>query len=415
MNRFSRSPARSTGGLRLRLALAAAGAAALGFGLWLEPQLVWPNLLVAAFLLVGFSLSGYLFLVFHYLTGARWSNPLYCVAAAIASTLPLTAVVLGVVVLAGLNNYPWMHEDYSHRPTMWFKAAWLSRDFFAARTVVYLILWTLLGELLLRTARRSELTTAGVANGQGARRSAIFLVVFAATFWLASVDWIMSLEPEWYSTIFGVYHFAGVLSGGLALITLLAVLLRRRGPLARAVGPAQLHDLGKLLFGFSCFWMYIWFCQYMLIWYTNIPEETVYFAARTRGAWGPLFVLNFLLNWAVPFVALLPRAVKQSEKMLVNVTVAMLAGRWLDIYLAVMPVFSPQNPAVGWSALGAMILSGGVAALLFSRVLAAMLRYDAAATSAAPSRALPIHLTSRDEIPVAAGRISDESATAAHR
>jgi hypothetical protein len=413
MNRFSRSHAQTTGGFCLPMASIAAGGAALGIGLWLEPRLVWANLLLTTFLLVGFSLSGHLFLVLHYLTGARWSNPLRRVAAAIASTLPFTALALGIVVLAGLDNYPWMHEDYSHRSTMWFKAAWLSREFFAARTVAYLVLWTALGWFLLRSARRSETDTAAAANGKNAqstRRSALFLVVFAVTFWLASVDWIMSLEPEWYSTIFGVYHFAGVLLGGLALITLLTVRLRR-GPLAKAIGRPHLHDLGTLLFGFSSFWMYIWFCQYMLIWYTNIPEETVYFAARTRGAWGPLFVLNFLLNWAVPFVVLLPKAAKHSEKVLINIAIAVLCGRWLDMYLGVVPVFSPEGPSVGWSALGALALAGGVGAMLLSRSLQAALRFQPAAASIAFEGVTSRQFGLRDESRTPAGAYSDHWAS----
>src|SRR5262249_60234132 len=128
--------------------------------------------------------------------------------------------------------------------------------------------------------------------GQGRRNvrlSIIFLGVFAVTFWLASFDWIMSLEPNWASTIFGIYNFAGMFSGGLALMILLVLWLRTSGPLRDFVNEEHLHDLGKLLFAFCTFWMYIWFSQYMLIWYADIGEETAYYGARLPNPWRPLF------------------------------------------------------------------------------------------------------------------------------
>ena len=133
------------------------------------------------------------------------------------------------------------------------------------------------------------------------------------TFTLASVDWVMSLEPLWYSTIFGVYNFAGLFLSGLAAIILVALWLERTGPLQNVLNDEHLHDLGKLLFAFSIFWMYIWFSQYMLIWYTNIPEETSYFVRRVHGLWFALFLANVVLNWLVPFVVLLRRDAKRQR------------------------------------------------------------------------------------------------------
>jgi len=171
------------------------------------------------------------------------------------------------------------------------------------------------------------------------------------TFSLASFDWLMSREPHWYSTVFAAYQFAGVFLGGLAVLTVLLVALRRAGPLRGVVTDDHLHDVGKLTLAFATFWAYLWYCQHMLIWYGNLPEETAYYVARSRGAWEPLLVLDPLVNWLIPFLALLPRPAKRSEGVMLNVALLLLAGRWLDLYLQVLPPTLPDGPAFGpWEA-----------------------------------------------------------------
>jgi hypothetical protein len=142
--------------------------------------------------------------------------------------------------------------------------------------------------------------------------------------------------------------------------------LRRRGPLHKAFTDDHLHDLGKLLLGFSCFWMYIWFSQYMLIWYTNMPEETSYYLLRMQGPWGPLMVVNLVLNWIAPFLILLPRPCKRSESVMMKVAVVVLVGRWLDLYLMVFPATTGTGPVFGlWEVAGACFLIGAFGWLFF--------------------------------------------------
>ena len=154
-------------------------------------------------------------------------------------------------------------------------------------------------------------------------------MVFAASFSVASTDWLMSLDPHWSSTIFAVYVFAGLVQLGLAVTTLMVLILRQRGPFRAVVGESHLHDLGKLLFTFSTFWAYIWLSQYLLIWYGNLPEEVTHYMSRTSPAWIRLFLLNLVVNWVVPFLVLLPRATKRSPAVLAGVCLLILAGRWL--------------------------------------------------------------------------------------
>jgi len=171
----------------------------------------------------------------------------------------------------------------------------------------------------------------------------------------------MSLDPHWYSTIFAVYNFAGLLLSGVAAITLGTVLLSRREPLARAVNASHLHDLGKLLFAFSTFWAYIWVSQYLLIWYGNIPEEVTFYAKRTTGGWAPLFFLVPVISWLLPFSILLPRAAKRNPRVLQWTAVLILLGRWLDLYVLVAP---PVLPALRMGLLE-ILITAGYASLFF--------------------------------------------------
>jgi hypothetical protein len=176
----------------------------------------------------------------------------------------------------------------------------------------------------------------------------------------------MLLEPMWFSTAWGVYNFAGMVQAALAAIVVLCIVLRDRGPLRGSFTDDNLHDLGKLLLGFSCFWMYIWFSQYMLIWYTNMPEETSYFILRTRGPWGPIMVFNLVLNWVIPFFALLPRSCKRSSSVMMKIAGVVLIGRWVDLYIMVFPDTLGATPVFGlWEVAGMGLLIGAFGWLFF--------------------------------------------------
>ncbi len=369
--RFTPS-AGATRGLKIAAGL---GAAALFASMVLGPahqQRAWANLLLASFGLLGFALAGLFFVAVTYLSGATWSVVLRRVPEALARLVPVGGAALLAVLVLKPSLYPWAYPSPDLAEVMHgFKGVWLSRPFFLARSAVYLILWSVFALALVRNSRRQDEDHNFSHTTRNIRLSAGFTVVFAATFWLASFDWIMSLEPRWYSTIFGIYNFAGIFSSGLAVIVVLVAWLSARGPLRGFIQEAHLHDLGKLLFAFSCFWMYIWFSQYMLIWYANIAEETSYFVTRMQGAWKPLFILNMLLNWGIPFGVLLHRGAKRSAKVLTIVALIILAGRWLDLYLMILPPFSFRQAVFGLPEAGAILLLAGGLGLAVVRALQA--------------------------------------------
>jgi len=349
-----------------------------------QPSEGWSGILTAALFGITLALGGAIFVAIQAAaTGRRWL-PLRSVPMLLARTLAAPAVALVFCLVFGLQAlYPWARPgamEASH--LLHQKAAWLNAPLFLARALVVLVIWfALIGALRQRLAAFS--LDASLANGQRLGRTAVgFLIVYAVTNSVAAWDWGMSLEPEWFSTMYSVYVFAGTFLGGIAAVTLLAVMMDRAGLLTTRLQADVLHDLGKLLFAFATFWAYIWFCQYMLIWYSNLPEETIHYASRLSGGWSTLFYLNPILNWVVPFVILLSAGLKCHAPTLSQVAAVVLVGRWLDTYLLVAPAMGPA-PAIPLAAVSASVAVLGGMGLLWRRGLS-----DASADAASGVRAL---------------------------
>lgn len=355
------------------IALAIVGAITAVVGAAAAPDRLWASWLLVSYYIIGIALAGLCFVAIHYTTGASWSVAVRRVAEALAATLLFAIVLLAIVFIARPQLYSWMNPGSLGSPAdtaLAFKRFWLSRPFFLERAAVYAFIWTLFALAIRRCSRRQDLDGDPRWTRANVRLSAAFLVVFGVTFTLASVDWVMSLEPLWFSTIFSVYNFAGLFQSGLAALILVSLWLERRGPLRNVLNDEHLHDLGKLLIAFSIFWVYIWFSQYMLIWYTNIPEETVYFLQRLHGQWHVLFLANVAFNWLVPFVLLLRRDAKRRRTTLGLVAGVVLAGRWLDLYLMIFPSVVGEAPRIGLWEIG--LTAGGIGC--FGLVLVAILR-----------------------------------------
>jgi hypothetical protein len=358
--------------VRMLKVMLGVGVVTLLAGLMLVPERAAANLLIGAYYVLSLGLGGVLLIAIEYVTGAGWSVAFRRVPEAMAKTLPAGAALLLIVLALSHRIYPWFHDAHGSAPeAAWFREMWLTPLFFYARSVVYLAAWIFFAHQLVARSRRQDDDGAIEHTRSNARWSAAFLVVFGYTLWLATTDWIMSLEPHWYSTIFSVYHFAGLFIGALAMTAIIAIWLERLGPLRGVLTSEHLHDLGKLIFAFSTFWMYIWFSQYMLIWYANIPEETVYFTRRLAGFWEPLFFLNFLLNWAVPFFVLLSVKAKRNPSLLLKVCWTILVGRWVDLYWMVMPPFTEGNPTFGIWEIGIALGAAGAFFLALFRALSA--------------------------------------------
>jgi hypothetical protein len=348
-------------------ALLVIGIGALLMGIAAAPQLLWANLLVVSYYLLGAGLGAAVLLALCWVTGARWSAVVQPVVEKLTTLLPAGAIGVGTVLIGRPSLYPWTTVAATGHTASSFQVFWLERPFFLARALIYLTLWLTSTFSLVWASRRHDPRAARSQNVKMTRLAAGFLVVFALTCWLAGTDWIMSLEPRWSSTAFGVYQFSGMFLSAIAALIVLVIYCDRRGDLHGRLTRDHLHDLGTLLFAFSSFWMYIWFSQYLLIWYANIPEETDYFVLRQRQAWQPLFLANLVLNWGVPFVVLLFRPAKENRWTLLFVAVTVLVGRWVDLYLMVLPAVAGDEPVFGFGEAGLIAVVAALAALVLTR------------------------------------------------
>jgi len=307
----------------------------------------WPNVLLDGFYALTICVSAMFFIGTQRATSARWSAGLRRGPEAFMTAIPVfVLLMIPVMALPGARTslYCWSRPGglagaCANIAELGGKPTFLNTSFIYGRIAAVFLTWILFARAIRRASLAQDRTPGGGLRYHQRldRLGTAFVVVFALTITAAAYDWLAALDPSWASTMFAVYVFAGVWVGGIAAVTLATVLLARREPLRTAVGPAQLHDLGKLMFAFSIFWTYIWVCQYLLIWYGNIPEEIGHFISRTNGGWLPLFVVNVIINFVVPFLGLMSVPAKTNPRRLAIIACVILVGRWLDLYLVIMP------------------------------------------------------------------------------
>ena len=348
------------------LAITVVGFVALIGGIAIDPPRALTNLLIGAFLVLGLSAGGMAVLCLLTVANAGWAVVLRRVLEGFGSFLPLAALLL-LATTPGLRVlYEWARPAAAHDPLLASKAAFLNPTFFLVRMVVILGAWLFFTQRLQAISRAQDTRDDVALTRATVRWAAGFIVVFAITVCLASFDWIMTLEARWFSTIFGFYNIAGILVSTCAALAIATILLSRAGVLPE-LKPAHLHDVGKLMFAFSTFWAYQWISQFLLIWYSNIPEETVYFEARWENGWLPVFFLNLLVNWVLPFLLLLPREAKREPKRLLPVAILLMCGRWLDLWLMAMPGNFSVAPVPGIFELAGILGPVGLFAFWVSR------------------------------------------------
>jgi hypothetical protein len=311
------------------------GVLAMGAG---RPQQMFAAWLVAFLYFLSLALGAlYLVLIFHAVQ-AGWGVVVRRLAEIGASTIPLFALLFVPIVLGMRSLYPWTVPGAAdHDPLLRWKAPYLNPEFFLVRAGLYFAIWSILALAWARASRRQDVTGDLAISERLRRFSGPALLLLALTQTFASFDWIMSLTPAWYSTIFGVYFFAGAFVSAAALLSVVVVLLQRAGLLREAIGVGHLHDLGKLVFAFSCFWAYIAFSQFFLIWYGNIPEETIWYRARLDGSWKTASAILAVGHFIIPFFFFMGRTMKRRPLTLALGASWVLLMHLLDIHWLVMP------------------------------------------------------------------------------
>ncbi len=315
---------------------------------------------VAFCYMLALCLGALFFVLIQHLTGATWSVVVRRPAEAMAANLPLLALFFIPIVLGMKELFPWARpEMMAASAELRVKAPYLNFNFFLARWVIYFLLWFLITRYFFGRSTEQDKTGDFSLTMKMERGAAPSVIAFALTLSFAAIDLLMSLSPMWYSTIFGVYFFSGAALSFFSFLSLTVLYLQRNGRLL-SVSPEHFHDLGKLMFAFVIFWAYIGFSQYMLIWYANIPEETVWFQERWAGGWKTWSIILIFGHFVLPFAGLISRTAKKTGAILGFWAVWMLVMEWVDIYWLAMPAKSPGKVPLHLLDLTTMLGMGGI-------------------------------------------------------
>jgi hypothetical protein len=328
-------------------------------------QRFWINWIIWFLFLLTTGLGCLFIVALEHVVGARWSVPLRRIPERLSSLiiLMIPAALLALIALPKL--YPWTAPEGLMDPAVGGKAVWLNVPFFLTRVIVCIALWAFSYWILVRGSIRQDRSKNPRYSLRVRRFAPLFMVLFAITLTVVAFDWISSLDPTWYSDIFGVYLFAGTFLAGLAATTLAVLYLRARGRL-RAVLPDHLYNLGGFLFAFIVFWSYIGFAQYLLMWYANMPEEVAWYQVRLSGGWGMVLLGLALFHFVVPFFVLMARDVKSDPRFLALASGLVLFSHLLDLYWMVFPRLGAVY-SIGWQELSFAVLFVSAALLWIRR------------------------------------------------
>jgi hypothetical protein len=321
--------------------LGAVACAILGIG---NPKQFFFSWLVSFMFFLSLALGALFFVLIQYAAQGGWGIVLRRIGETVFATIPAMAALF-LPVLFGLHDlYEWSHHDAVQRDALLqWKAPFLNVPFFLTRAAIYFGLWSFIALLYYSVSSRQDATGDHALSARLRRLAGPGIIVLAITQTFAAIDWIMSLTPHWYSTIFGVYFFAGSFVGFIALLSVVAAAMRQAGLLDTVISAEHLHDVGKLLFGFTVFWTYIAFSQFFLIWYANLPEETIWYKARMEGSWLTVSIFLAAGHFVAPFFYLMGRAVKRKGATLAVGGAWLLAMHFLDLYWQVMPTLHPEG------------------------------------------------------------------------
>ena len=331
----------------LSAAAALAGVAALALAYSRgDATLAWSAYLIGVFYALDLGVFGAAWLAILYLSRADWSVTMRRIPEAMTAWLLPGGVLAMAVGLGAYSLYHWSHaEAVAQDALLTHKAPFLNMTMFMALVGVSLALWVAFAALIVGTSHRQD-REGGIAPTRRSRTlSAVFLVIFAVTFSIVSFYLLMSLEAHWFSTMFAVLTFTDIVQTGTAFVAVVAGLLVMAGKLKGFLNENHLHSLGKMVFAWTGFWAYIYFCQHMLIWYANIPEETVYFIRRMENGWLPYLLLLPVLKFVVPFILLVPRNAKRNPRVLVRVSILILLAQFLELYVMVGPAVAHGEEA----------------------------------------------------------------------
>jgi len=328
--------------------------------------------IIAMMFIMGVGLASLFLVALEFLVGAVWSTPFRRVSEILALMIFVTPLLAIPLLLNMHSIFEWTHSDVVQAdPFLINKIPYLNEPFFLMRTIgVFVVMGFFYFLIISRSQKQDKTKDASLTRGL-VRRSGLFMPFFAICATVFGLDWLMTLEPHWFSTIFGVYYFAGSLLTALALLTFISITLAENGYLSPKIKRDHYYNMGALMFAFTNFWAYIAFSQLILIWYANIPEETFWFLDKWKGAWMYVSIGLIVVKFAVPYALLLSQPSKSDPKRLKFASIWILTAHLYDLYWVVMPTYgkhvdAPYTAHFGWIELAAPILIVGLLILVFS-------------------------------------------------
>ena len=317
--------------------------------------------IVSYLFFLGLGLGSMAILMLQYITGGAWGAVIRRLLESATRTLPLLAVLFLPIALGLTDLYEWARpEQVAHDPILQHKSLYLNVPFFLGRAVFYFTAWIGIAYFLNRWSLEQD---AG-ADPRLTRRLEMLsrggLLLYALTMTFAAMDWGMSLEPHWFSTIYGVMFMGGQGLSTFAFMIPMAALIAERPPFTRIIGPEQFHDLGKLMLAFVMLWAYFALSQYLIIWSANLPEEIPFYLARTKGGWEWVALVLVLVHFVMPFLVLLSRDIKRHARAVAVVALVLVVARFVDLFWLLRPAVAPGGFAIHWLDPAAAAAIGGV-------------------------------------------------------
>jgi hypothetical protein len=346
---------------KIGLAVGVAALAGCGVGWILSPEQFFRSYLVAYLFWSGIALGCLPILMLQYITGGTWGAVLRRVLESGTRTIPVLALLFLPIALGVHHLYEWSHaEEVARDPILQYKSFYLNVPFFLGRAVLYFAAWIGVMVFLNRWSSEQDERDDPALGKRLQYVSRVGLLLYALTMTFASVDWAMSLEPHWYSTIYGILFIGGQVLSAFAFVIPVTAMLADRSPLSEIISADTFQDLGKLLLGFIMLWAYFALSQFLITWSGNLPEDVPWYLRRTAGAWQAVSLALILFHFALPFAILLSRSIKRNPKRLAFVALGLIVLRFVDVYWLIVPAFSPDRIVFHWMDALAAIGLGGV-------------------------------------------------------
>jgi hypothetical protein len=330
------------------LNIGAAGLVLSAIGFLFDHDQFYRSYLWSYIYVVALAVGSLAWLMLQFVTGGAWGLVIRRSCEAAARTLPLVAVMF-LPVLVGINNlYPWAHPRQAHDENLIHKAPYLNTPFFLIRAAIYLGGWMFLSWWLNRNSTIEDEQGHDVVHGKFGKASAPGLIFWAISVTFMAIDWVMSVDPHWFSTIFGLLFMASQGLTSMAFLITLMVVLSFRRPMSDVLTPRHLHDLGKLLLALVMVWAYFSFSQFLIIWAGNLPEEIPWYLIRLNNGWGYVALLLVFGHFALPFALLLSRDLKRNFKLLRGIAIFILCIRCVDLFWMITPFYRTKSFGISW-------------------------------------------------------------------